>query len=104
MPYINTNQTSRTKICNTIQLIQANVGIEGAANDLTLSLAFENKIDILFLQEPWVGEDLERKMSKKHNACQAYSPQKKWEERQRVITYVQHNGLHRYIEKRQDRA
>ncbi len=57
--------------------MQANIGRGGAANDLALALEFENKIDILFLQEPCVGADLERKMSKKYNAYQAYTPQEK---------------------------
>ena len=44
--------------------MQANVGRGGAANDLALALAFEKDIDILLLQEPWIGADLGRQMSK----------------------------------------
>lgn len=55
--------------------MQANAGRGGAANDLALALAFEKDIDILFLQEPWIGADLGRQISKKHIAYQAYAPQ-----------------------------
>lgn len=82
--------------------MQANVGRGGAANDLALALVFENIIDILFLQEPWIGADLSRKMSKKHNVYQAHVPQDKWYERPKVIIYVRRNHLLRCIEKRQD--
>ena len=57
--------------------MQSNVDRGGAANDFALAFVFENKIDILFLQEPWVGADLERKISKKHNVYQTYTPQEK---------------------------
>ena len=59
--------------------MQANVGRGRAANDSEKALVFDNKIDILFLQEPWVGADLVGKMSEKHNLYQAYTPQEKWE-------------------------
>ncbi len=56
----------------------------------------------LIWEEPWVDVDLKKKMSKKQNKYQAYSPKEDWEERPRVITYVRRNGFHRYIKKRQD--
>ncbi len=59
--------------------MQANVGRRRTPNDSAQALAFDNKIDILFLQEPWVGADLEGKISEKHNVYQAYTPQEKWE-------------------------
>lgn len=47
--------------------MQVNVGRGGAANDLALTHAFENQYDILLVQEPWIGANLDRQLSKKHN-------------------------------------
>ena len=102
MPYINTKQLSQTKSCKIIWFIQADVDRGIAANDLALALAFENRIDILFLQEALVGANLKRTMSKRHNEYQAYTSQEEWEERPRVIKNIRRNCFHRYIEKKQD--
>ena len=41
--------------------MQANVGRGGSANDLASALAFEEGIDILLIQEPWIGTDFRKK-------------------------------------------
>lgn len=82
--------------------MQVNVGRGGPANDLALALAFQEKIDMLLIQEPWIGTDLERRLSKKHNSYQAYAPEEEWKERPRVITYVRRNSSFVYTYKRQD--
>lgn len=80
------------------------MGRSGIANDLALQYAFEHKCDILLVQEPWIGSDLIRQLSKKHISFQAYASEENWIEKPRIITYVQRN-LVKYtdtIEKRQD--
>lgn len=42
-------------------IMQANVGRGGSANDLASALAFEEGIDILLIQEPWIGTDFRKK-------------------------------------------
>ncbi len=51
-----------------LKIIQVNVGRGGAVNDIALQHAFENQCDFLLVQEPWIGTDLDRQLSKKHNA------------------------------------
>lgn len=56
--------------------MQVNVGRGEAANDLALQLAYQNNFDIVLIQEPWIGSNLDQQMSKRHNAYQAYAPEK----------------------------
>ena len=85
----------------TLRIMQVNVGRGGPANDLALALAYEKDDDILRIQEPWIGPDLERRLSKRHRSYQAYASGEEWKERPRVITYVRRQTL-RSVEKRQD--
>lgn len=45
--------------------MQVNIRRGELANDLALALTFEKEVDILLIQKPWIGADLERKLSKK---------------------------------------
>ena len=90
------------QICKTLQIMQVNVGRGGAANDLALAIAFEEDIDILLIQEPWIGADLERKLAKRHKSYEAYAPGEAWKERPRVITYVRRQTPLWSVEKCQD--
>lgn len=58
-----------------LQIMQVNVGRDEAATDLALYHAFDMKADIFLLQEPWIEQDLERKLSQKHTAYQAHAPE-----------------------------
>ena len=89
---------------NTKQLtvMQVNVGRGGPANDLALALGYERDMDVIMIQEPWIGCELDRKMCKKHREYQAYAPEDEWEERPRVVTYVRKGILVQCTEKRQD--
>ena len=49
-----------------LKILQVNVERGGAANDLVLQYAFEKKYDLVLIQEPWIGKDLDRRISKKH--------------------------------------
>lgn len=97
------NQQPQTRAQKTeLKILQVNVGRSGIANDLALQYAYQHAFDLLLIQEPWIGSDLERQMSKKHIAFQAHVPEENWTERPRVITYVQRNLAEFMIEKRQD--
>lgn len=85
-----------------LTVMQVNVGRGGPASNLALALGHERGIDIIMIQEPWIGQDLDRKMCKKHKGYQAYVPEDEWEERPRVITYIQQGELIPCTEKRQD--
>jgi hypothetical protein len=50
----------------TLQVIQANVGKGGSAHDIILSLAHDNRSDIVLIQEPWIHQEKSRRISKKH--------------------------------------
>ena len=102
MPSNHPNQQLQHKERNNLRIMQVNVGRGGPANDLALALAFEEKIDILLIQEPWIGADLDRRLSKKHGSYQAYAPEDEWKERPRVVTYVRRQNSLWSVEKRQD--
>ena len=87
-----------------LKIMQVNVGRGGVANDLALQYAFQDQCDILLIQEPWIGADLDRKMTKKHVKYQAYAPQEIWTERPRVISYIHQDLCGIQVEKRQDLA
>lgn len=77
-------------------------GRGGSANDLSLALAFEEKTDIFLIQEPWVGAELDRGLSKKYGSYQAYAPEDEWKEHPIVVTYVRRQNSLWSVEKRQD--
>ncbi len=85
-----------------LRIIQVNVRRGEPANDLALALAFEEEIDILLIQEPWIAADLEKRLSKRNKSYQAYTPGEEWKEPPRVIQYVRRQTSLRSVEKRQD--
>lgn len=101
MPHTIQGKPTAMKPIVKLKMMQVNVGRGGPATEITLTLAFENNIDIVVMQEPWIGADLERKLSKKHNAYQAFAPLEVWNDRPRVLTYVRWNSRLQ-IAKRQD--
>jgi ribonuclease HI len=68
--------------------MQANVGKGGAAHDAALNLAFENKVDVVLIQEPCVG-NLARRITKWHPGFKSLTPVENWEQAlPRVLTYI----------------
>lgn len=64
MPYNSSGRTlNRLGSRRSFQIMQATIGRLGPANDLALTMASEQMIDIVLIQEPWVGADLSRKMT-----------------------------------------
>ena len=68
--------------------MQANTGRGSEAHDLALSLAFQNRIDIILIQEPWIHRNRQRRLTKKHLAYEYFSPIDNWETRSRTLTYI----------------
>ena len=53
-----------------------------------LESAHALRADVILVQEPWVGADRERKVTKRHLAYTAVCPWQDWTERPRAITYA----------------
>ncbi len=102
MPLISTGKPAKNKYHQTLKILQANVRRSGIENDLSLAPAFEKKIDLVLIQEPWISEDLDRKLSKKHNAHQTFAPKDVGSNRPRVITYARRRRRNIRLEKRQE--
>lgn len=64
-----------------LKILQVNVGRGGVANDLALQYVFEKECDLVLIQEPWIGKDLDRQISKKHIRFQVYPPKNQWSDR-----------------------
>lgn len=101
MPPVQNNQQS-PKFQKSLQIMKVNVGRGGPAHDLALALAYEEGIDILLIQELWIGGDLERKLSKRHKSYTTYAPSEEWKDRPRLITHVRRQAPPLSIDKRQD--
>ena len=102
MPHTCNGKPTQNKHHQTLRILQINVGRSGIANNLALTMAFEKKIDLFLIQEPLIGEDLDRKLSKKHNAYQAFAAEDILSNRPRVITYARQKRLGIKLEKRQE--
>ena len=102
MPQTHRPKQAHKKRKTLLKILQVNVGRGGVANDLALQYAFVKECDLVLIQEPWIGKDLDRRISKKHIGFQAYAPEDQWSDRPRVLTYVKRNLQGIQIEKRQD--
>lgn len=86
----------------TLWIMQVNVGRGGPVNDLALALAYEEQVGILLIQEPWIGANLERRLSKRHKSYQVYVLGEEWKEWPRVIICIRRQISLWSVEKRQD--
>jgi endonuclease/exonuclease/phosphatase (EEP) superfamily protein YafD len=75
---------------DSLSILQLNVGRNGTAHEITLSQAFSNNIDVILIQEPYIYEDLIRKITKRHPSYECFSPTDNWtiSGRPRVLTYI----------------
>ncbi|KAI0992520.1 hypothetical protein K3495_g15665 [Podosphaera aphanis] len=71
-----------------LRIMQVNVGRSSSAHDIALSIANENQLDIILIQEPWIFHDLSKQISKAHKAFESFSPLSTWHSRPRAFTYV----------------
>ncbi len=73
--------------------MQINVGRGAPSHELALTLAFEDQIDIILIQEPYIYRDLTRCITKRHPSYEAFAPIDNWSDaRPRVLTYVRKNA------------
>ncbi|KAL1953511.1 hypothetical protein VTO42DRAFT_2645 [Malbranchea cinnamomea] len=72
-----------------LHVMQVNMGRGGAAHEAAINLAYEEGIDLILVQEPWIHSNLDRCIPKKHPAYSCFTPTEKWDKKPRVLTYVQ---------------
>lgn len=83
-----------TNTPETIKILSLNVGRSSSAQEIALQLSFEKGIDILLVQEPYIYKDLSRKLTRKHQSFECFSPVDDWRVRPRVLSYTRKdNGL-----------
>jgi endonuclease/exonuclease/phosphatase family metal-dependent hydrolase len=80
----------RYPIKESLSILQINVGRGVSAHEIALFQAYSNNIDIILIQEPYIFENLARKITKKHPSYECFSPTDSWvtSGRPRVLTYI----------------
>lgn len=71
-----------------LRLLQINVGRGEHTQELALATAFQEKIDILLVQEPYIFRELPRQITRRHPSYECFSPTDNWSQRPRVLTYL----------------
>lgn len=71
-----------------LKLLQINVGRGQFKHELALTTAYEEKIDIILIQEPYIFSDIQRQITKRHPSYECFSPVDDWISRPRVLTYL----------------
>lgn len=73
-----------------LTILQLNVGRGAPAHEIALSLASEQTIDILLIQEPYIFSDYSRRITKRHPSYECFTPTDNWADhgRPRVLTYI----------------
>lgn len=89
---VNHDMPRRMPSRQSLRIYQANVGRGGPAHDAALSIAYDNHLDIVAIQEPWIFGDLTARKTKTHPSYQAFSPLSTWTSRPRVLIYI-HKGI-----------
>lgn len=69
-------------------ILSVNLGRSSTAHEIALNIAFDLKVDVLLIQEPYIFRDISRRISKKHPAFECFSPTDHWSVRPRVLTYT----------------
>ena len=77
-----------------MRILSANVNRSGAVHATVLQLAYEQGVDVLFVQEPWLHGEEARRLPKHHPAFNTLSPTQQWTDRPRVMTYARKDRLH----------
>src|SRR5947207_2070257 len=73
--YMNRGRPRREKC---LQILQANVGRGGPAHEIALQTAWDNQIDVVLIQEPWVSALIDRRIPKKQPAYRCFTPIEDW--------------------------
>ncbi|KAI0996688.1 hypothetical protein K3495_g11494 [Podosphaera aphanis] len=83
-----------------IKILSVNVGRSSNAQQIALQNAFDSRIDLLLIQEPYVSSDIARRITCRHPSFECYSPVDDWTVRPRVITYAnKHSNINHYQER-----
>ena len=80
-----------------LSLLQVNVGRRPRPHEIALTLAFSDNIDIILIQEPFISDDLSRRLTKRHPSYECFAPTDDWiaNGRPRVLTYIRRGaGIH----------
>jgi hypothetical protein len=74
----------------TLSILQLNIGRAATSHEIALFQAYSNDIDIILIQEPYIFNNLTRKITKKHPSYECFSPIDSWEisGRPQVLTYI----------------
>ncbi|KAI0998430.1 hypothetical protein K3495_g9766 [Podosphaera aphanis] len=77
-----------------LKIFSVNVGRCSATHQIALETAFENCIDILLIQEPYISKDIARKLTCKNPSYQCFTLIDDCSIRPRVLAYAnKNNGL-----------
>lgn len=71
-----------------LRLFQINVGKGGSTHELALTTAYDEKADIILIQEPYIYSDPQRRITKRHPAYECFTPVDNWSSQPRVLTYL----------------
>lgn len=73
----------------TITVLSLNVARGALTHEIVLNEAYENTIDVVLIQEPYIFRDCTRRITKNHPSYDSFSPNDDWESvRPRAISYV----------------
>lgn len=76
------------RISRPLQLLQINVCRGASSYELASSFAYERKIDIILIQEPYIFHDRQRRITKRISSYECFSPNDNWSSKPRALTYV----------------
>lgn len=85
---------------SSIHILSVNVGRSSSAHQIALSTSFQNNIDILLVQEPYIFKDISRRITCKHPSHECFTPTDNWSTRPRVLTYTRINSAISFVQER----
>jgi hypothetical protein len=72
-----------------LSILQINVHKGATQHEIALSTAYNEQIDVVLIQEPYISRDLSRRITKRHPSFNCFTPIDDWANSQpRVLTYV----------------
>ena len=71
-----------------LRILQVNVARSPSPHEAALQLAFEQEYHVVLVQEPWISNFREQRLSKHHPAFQLFTPIEDWSNRPRTLTYI----------------
>ena len=87
-PYSLSMQNNYRKQLKVLSIMQANTGWGSETHNLVLSLATQNQIDIILIQELWIYRDRQYQLIKKYLAYECFSLIDDWDTCPYTFTYI----------------